>query len=424
MRYAWLGCLFLGSLLFAGTQDSDNVNTRYRVETVIISGNGWTADLSSAGAEKLSSSLRKRISALIGGALNPSALDDVATRLRKELDATTVTRHVMRGATPAYVKVVFQVEGEGSRFDLSANKFLYDAKQGVSGALEGTAKVRRNSFALGLVSDGDELAERYAGLTARYENTRLGSDHVHLQFEFDSFHEQWNRATLDQLAPGPTGAPEAATAAYRTRQDFEPAVTFVIAEPLTLTVGASFERFQDQYPRARMEAANAATASLRYQGQFEESDYAQNVEAVYSLRAATRALDSDFAYARHRWSFRYRMNHGKHVVTDDVSAGVLTGRAPLFDRYVLGNSSTLRGWNKFDLDPLGGNRMVHNSVDYRYGCFEAFYDVGAIWDSGVEPAIARHGIGVGLRQGSFSLAVAFPVRQGRADPIFMMGMNY
>jgi outer membrane protein assembly factor BamA len=73
---------------------------------------------------------------------------------------------------------------------------------------------------------------------------------------------------------------------------------------------------------------------------------------------------------------------------------------------------------------MGGNRMVHNSVDYRYGCFEAFYDAGAIWDSGAEPATVRHGVGVGLRQGWLSVAVAFPIRHGRADPIFMMGMNY
>ena len=124
MRYAWLGCLFLGSLLFAGTQDSDNVNTRYKVETVIVSGDGWTTNFASESNEKLSSSLRRRISALIGGALNPSALDDIATRLRRELDATTVTRHVTTGATPACVKVVFEVEDKGSRFDLSVHKFL------------------------------------------------------------------------------------------------------------------------------------------------------------------------------------------------------------------------------------------------------------------------------------------------------------
>ena len=117
------------------------------------------------------------------------------------------------------------------------------------------------------------------------------------------------------------------------------------------------------------------------------------------------------------------LTRGKSVVIDDVTSGVLTGRAPLFERFVLGNSSTLRGWNKYDLDPLGGNRMVHNTVEYRYGVFEIFYDSGAIWDRG-ETAALRHSLGVGLRQGLFSMAVAFPVRDGHIDPIFMVGMNY
>jgi hypothetical protein len=29
-----------------------------------------------------------------------------------------------------------------------------------------------------------------------------------------------------------------------------------------------------------------------------------------------------------------------------------------------------------------------------------------------------------LRQGIFSLALAFPVRDGKIDPVFMVGMNY
>ena len=46
MKYAWLGCLLLGGLLSAGTQDSEfNVNSRYTVETVMVSGDGWTADI-------------------------------------------------------------------------------------------------------------------------------------------------------------------------------------------------------------------------------------------------------------------------------------------------------------------------------------------------------------------------------------------
>jgi outer membrane translocation and assembly module TamA len=149
----------------------------------------------------------------------------------------------------------------------------------------------------------------------------------------------------------------------------------------------------------------------------------QALEADYDLRAGSHALASDFAYSRHRWGFRYRFTHGKHELVDDGWGGMLFGQAPLFERFVLGNSTSLRGWNKFDLDPLGGNRVVHNSVEYHYGVFQVFCDSGAIWDNGQSP-VARSSAGVGLRQGIFSLALAFPLREGRVDPVFMVGMNY
>jgi outer membrane protein assembly factor BamA len=116
------------------------------------------------------------------------------------------------------------------------------------------------------------------------------------------------------------------------------------------------------------------------------------------------------------------LTHGKTVVIDDATGGIISGRAPLYERFYLGNSSTLRGWNKYDLDPVGGNRMVHNSVEYRYGVFQIFYDSGAVWDR-TETANVKHSVGLGLRQGNFWLAVAFPVKDGRTDPIFMVGMN-
>jgi hypothetical protein len=65
--------------------------------------------------------------------------------------------------------------------------------------------------------------------------------------------------------------------------------------------------------------------------------------------------------------------------------------------------------------------MVHNSVDYHYGLFRVFYDTGAIWDEG-QTAVPRHSLGVGVRESVFTLAVAFPMRLGRVEPIFMMGV--
>src|ERR1051326_717250 len=164
MKYVWLGCWLFGGLLFGGTQDSEfNVNTRYTVEDVVVSGDGWRADLGSGsgGDERISSVLRKDIAALIGEKLNPTILDDLARRLRKELHARTVEQRVLRGKSPDYVQVVFEVHLRPTRFDVSVPKFLYSGKQGWSGAVEGTATVRQNGFTLGLASDGDELIERY-----------------------------------------------------------------------------------------------------------------------------------------------------------------------------------------------------------------------------------------------------------------------
>ncbi|HLK49333.1 MAG TPA: BamA/TamA family outer membrane protein [Bryobacteraceae bacterium] len=428
MRIAWLAALVLGSwltpfTLTAGTEDPEiNVNSRYTVETVIVRGDGWSTNLASDHDEKISSGLREEISALIGKKLNVSRLDDLGSRLRKEFQARAVTHRVQRGDAPESVRVVFQIVQRPARFDVSVPKFLYASKQGWSGEAEGTATIGHNGFTFGLASDGDELVERYTGLLARYENTRLGTDRVHLRFEFESYHDNWNGASRVALAEGVPGTEET-SGIYRNRMNLEPMVVFVVARPLTLSVGASFQRMQEEEPGMPIDAANAFVTKLQYQWHTEDAQNRQDVAAGYSLHAGTRALGSDFVYGRQHFEARYRLTRGKQVFTDEVQGGWLTGRAPLFERYVAGNSTLLRGWNRYEIDPFGGNRIIHNSVDYRYGIFQVFYDTGAVWDRG-QPAIARHSVGVGLRQSAFFLAIAFPVREGRADPMFLVGMNY
>ena len=422
MRYAWLWCLLATGGLTAGPQDSEtNVNTRYTVETVSVTGAGFDGDVAASRDHRISSGLRREITGLIGEKLNPARLDELAKRLRKELHARTVEHRVLRGKTPEYVQVIFAIEVPPTRFDVSVPKFVYQGKQGWSGAVEGTATVHHNGFTLGLVSDGDELVERYAGITARYEDAHLGSDRVHFTFEYDDYHEQWNGATM--AAAGNGQGP----AAYRTRQNFEPMISFAVARPFTISFGTSFERFDDEAPVAGapsgVQAANAMIGSARYHENWEGADYQQDFNAEYDLREGMRSLGSDFGYGRHRWQVRYVLTHGRSVVSDEVTTGVITGQAPVYERFVLGNSTTLRGWNKYDLDPLGGNRMVHNSVEYHYGVLQLFYDSGAIWDRG-QNVIARNSVGIGLRQGGFSVALAFPLRDGRAEPMFMVGMNY
>jgi hypothetical protein len=419
MRHAWLGCLLFSSLLPAGTQDFDiNVNTRYTVETVIVAGKGWRTDLLAGEPNaKLSVGLRRELTALIGDKLNPAKLDVLAARLKREFGAREVTHRLVRGDSPEHVRVEFDVKPAHGSLDVNVSQFVYDSKQGFSGSGEAGFTVLQNSFAFGLVSDGDNLMERYAGITARYENKRLGTDRVSLRFQFDSFHEQWNSNTIDAVAAhgSDTGG------IYRDRQNFLPAVAIVLAKPLTLEIGAGFERFEDEFPAARTEASNAVMTTLRFHQRLEGSNDQQDLDADYALHAATKALDSDFVYTKHTAALRYQFTRGKNVIIDNFWGGAIYGRAPLDDRFVLGNTYYLRGWNKYELDPIGGNRVVHNSVEYRYGPFQVFYDVGAVWEDG-QAVIPRHSIGVGVRESGLTLAVAFPVRSGHIEPIFIMGL--
>ena len=418
MKYAWLGCLFVGGLLFAGPQDSDsNVNARYTVETVIVTGKGWTTNLRSETTDKISTSLYRQLTAIIGQKLNPASLDTLAENLKKELSAREVTHRIVRGEMAEQVRVEFDVRPARASLGMNVRQFVYDSKQGWSGSGEADVSVKQHTFALGLVSDGDWLSERYAGVTARYEDKSIGTDRLSFRFQAGSFHSQWNHAAVTAIA----ARPEVAPGLYRARQEFQPLATIVLAKPLSLTVGAKIEQLESQIPAVGTNASNAVVTTLRYHRRVEGSDNQQDLDADCSLHAATRILNSDYVYAMRSAGVRYQFRSGKHTVSDNAWGGVIGGRAPLSDRFVLGNTYYLRGWNKYEIDPLGGNRALHNSVEYHYGPFQFFYDVGSVWDEG-QPVVARHSMGIGIRESVFSLAVAVPLRSGHVEPIFMMGI--
>jgi outer membrane protein assembly factor BamA len=110
--------------------------------------------------------------------------------------------------------------------------------------------------------------------------------------------------------------------------------------------------------------------------------------------------------------------------------GAIVGTAPMFERFSLGTTSTLQGWDKFNLDPLGGSRVADGSVAYKYRLVRVFYDAGAVWDRG-QRAVPRQSVGAGvegnlgiLGHNEFLLACAFPLTQGHLEPMLVAGMNF
>jgi hypothetical protein len=423
MRRVTYLILLAAALLPAQDESSEfNVNARYKVSSV---------DVVPANRYRLSSNIRAEIKRLVGENFNQETVDRLARRLRNELQVHTVHQKVTKGSDPETVKIVLEIERWKDDFELSAPKLVYHSKAGWTGAVDATKSFGPVQIGAGLISDGDELVERYAGVRAHFEHRAVVTGRVRLRFEFDSYHQQWSPITLVALdrrgdLPG----------VYRTRQNFEPTVTIQLARPLTLSAGASFERFQTQFPAARTEAANAAIATLRFRERWERADTRHGLDAGYTLRAATRELNSDFAYNRHQWDATYFFAVRRQRVVADFAAGELNGRAPLFERFVAGTSRYLRGWNRWDLAPLGGERLAHGTLEYQYRILRVFYDTGSVWDRGQDAAV-HHSLGLGLQfddwwhessgrpfRKGFTLAVAFPIKDGRADPVFLMGMNF
>ena len=404
--------------LIAGRTDDpplrelQNVNARYTVESV---------ELESPAIQRLSRALRSRVDALVGHNFDPDTVSDLAQRIREEV-RRRVTHKIERGASPEYVRIIYFAEGRRLDEDQAElTKLKYHHKQGWTGGVGMGFDVGENRIEFGLQSDADTLLERYAGLNAGLYR-RMG-ERVRAGVAFDAFHQQWNAATIEALAsrsdiPG----------IYRERYSVRPDVTVRLAGPLTWSAGLSFNQVETQFPAARFETSSAFETTLRYKTRWRDSDsFGQELDAGYTLRAATNLLGSDFVYSRHAAHASYAVRRNHHLVTVRGMAGALSGRAPLYDRFSIGNATTLRGWHKFDIDPLGGDRMVHGSAGYRYRAVGVFYDTGAVWEHGKENE-DRHSVGVtvalgALRDGPY-LTLAFPLRSGAIQPLFIMGMNF
>ena len=391
-----------------------NVNSRYTVESISLS----------APAMRLSTSLRSDLDRVVGEKLDHPYLEQLALRIKKELHVSDVAVKVAKGTSPEHVMVTFEItKGREQNFDLSVAKFLYHSTEGWNGEADATTRAAGNTFTFGVVSDNDVLVERYSGVRARFERKGLGTDRVGVSFEFDSFHDQWNSATV-------AAQPASALNLYSNREVYTPEATLVIAQPLELQFGVRFSRFRLSTPASRTESSNGVVSTLRYHprwGSAEDPrhpDEPENeVDASYSIEAATHVLDTDPVYTRHSVHARYKFHHLHNLLAIGFLAGRITGIAPLFDRFVLGNSATLRGWNKYELDPLGGSHVVHGSVDYNYRVVQVFYDAGAIWDR-PQQRVAKQSVGVGLKKENFQLAVALPVCAGHSEPVFFAGMNF
>ncbi|HUQ91856.1 MAG TPA: BamA/TamA family outer membrane protein [Bryobacteraceae bacterium] len=406
--------IFLSSLpLFCNQEPALNVNSRYTVESI---------ELSARAESKLSGSVKTEIRKLIGEKFNQEMVDRVVQRIRRELRGYRVVQTIAKGSKPENIRVILDVMRSKRDGEVILPRLVYNSKENFSFGADAAWQSDGHRFSFGILSDNDQRIERYSGIRGGYRR-EAADGKFRGGFVVESWRSQWNSATLTALSNHPE-----VPGIYRTRLNVQPEMSLEVLRGVTVGAGVSVQRFQTQFPAARNENSHAVITSLRLGHGWEQSNSGRHlVEAGYALRAATRALGSDFAYARHAFDARYRYHIGNDTVMAAFVGGYLSGRAPLFDRFLLGNSVTLRGYNKYDVAPVGGSRMVHGSLDYRHSWARVVYDTGVIYDRSGEQKV-RHSLAAGFTTGhrgdSLSLLIAFPLKEGRMEPIFILGMNF
>jgi hypothetical protein len=394
-------------------QAGTNVNTRYEVESASVSGVEQSA---------ISQALRDDIEKLVGKKYDPEAAEDLSRRLREELHGYKISVKVRRGDHTERVKVVFEAERfTNRRFEVAISPLLYTTEDAFSLALVPGFETHHNHFSFGFVTDANDLLERNTGWVLRYEHRKVGTSAVQIGVEYDYFWPSFQPETETALVAG-----RLVPGTYETREVFSPSISVLPIPDLKVTFGASFQTLGMEAPVPFDQAAHAFTLGVQYRRQVRRSHRLRHwIGADYTVRDASRTLESDFLYTRHWVAADYTLGIRRQEFGFHFQGGHADGVPPLYERFSVGSATTLRGWDKFDVAPLGGTRLLYGSLEYRYRPFELFYDFGTTWDPALgEAADWKHSVGIGLHwRNGFFMSVGVPLRYHGVTPVFMFGFR-
>jgi hypothetical protein len=422
-------------LVVAKISDNDqlktNINSRYIVDAVEVSG---------SYKARISDGLNKDLQSMVGKNLDNKRADELRDRILKENtpedepDAVFITRKLRRSESPQHMKIIYEVSkrsGSNYGINFSNNGGSYHSRQGFrppDANMNASWQFIPGRFRFFISNDPNLLIERFAGWTAVYT---AGSRTVRFNAAYTSFRAQWKENTLQAAAQ--TGAP----GLYRLRDTIDTNVRVTLPQRVKFTGGVELIELQMQSPVAGFQKSRLLKGTLEGNHstpRLESGTVPHTFKWSYGIRTGTRELGSDLVYTRHEVTAEYTYAQtSKSYFTASFLAGKATGNAPMFERFSLGNVTRLRGWNKYEINPLGGNRVLYGSGSYTYRFITGFYDVGSVWEGG-NTSITRQSVGFTLSQSGckgtervsplcwVSITVGFPIHSGGARPSLILGL--
>ena len=397
-------------------QREADINSRYVVEEV---------DLRGVPERDLNQALRDDLHGLEGRPLDSEEADRLETRLREALPDYEIRRRSVRGSQPGRIRLIYDAQRaewtRWLRFEPIEMNTIFHSDQGWGANLPlsiSGGDVHVNPIFA--IDNGDDLIEEYSGFALRVETRKLVTERLGAFIEWSTFDQTWRDPTLAALALDP-GIP----APYRNRMTFTPLLKFAITQQVSVGGGVSITELDPLVESDNnSQMANAAIASVSFSERSRRgAGPRQDFEAAFTLRAGVAALQSDLVYERYIGEAQYLYRWPHHEVRVSGMAGGISGAAPLFERFTLGDSRTLRGWDKYDIAPAGGNRMFHASLEYQYRGFGMFVDAGSVWDKGADRRM-RVSTGVTFNPGPVFFTVGFPINTDEFRAVFTMGFRF
>ena len=331
----------------------ENINTRYIVESVEIHGDSGRRHQPVRCAIGC-----RRWWANGSTTMKPTSSDDLLEAERPGYDRQAA--HLARQRARPHPRRL-RVQREGGHAVDSVHAVAIEVRLSLRAGLERRARHsdgwpepsrhRRIRF-----SNNDDLVEEYSGVRVAFESRKLATDRLGASIEIARFNNTWRDPTLFALAADPT-IPEP----YRTRLTVEPSVTFAPTPYVRVTGGVSLSELESLMQPPDSQNANAVVTRIDYgqrwyRGRRRHAARRSELRAADVRRGARERSDLQAA-PRH---VRYRYSQRHNTVIGNVAFGGITGDAPLFERFTLGDTATLRGWNKFDIAPAGGDRVFHS----------------------------------------------------------------
>jgi outer membrane translocation and assembly module TamA len=231
---------------------------------------------------------------------------------------------------------------------------------------------------------------------------------------------------------------------YRLRDTIEPSAKITVLPGFHITLGVTSSQLQIQEPVSHFESIRTANGKAEYVYVLSSSEK-HELSGSYDIHVAGDTLGGSASFTRHlmdqSYSFKLKekdptpnFSPEGHRIVFDLQLGRITGSAPMFERFSLGNHNTLSGWNKYDISPLGASRLAYGSVTYGNKYFSTVFDSGSVWNDG-QSKILHNSIGLNLLLGNILHApgplriilnaatpgIGIPLRKTDVHPIFTIG---